>query len=297
MEHRTRWEGIFPILLTTFDEAGKLDIDSQLRLADYLIDSGAHGLGLFGNASEGYTLSGAERVRLMQAIVPHVNHRVPVIISTGHTGTDCAAELGREAEGFGADGLVVLPPYYVKPDATDLLRYYGAISDAVKLPIMVQDAPLLTQVAMPPALLARMAKEIANVQYVKVEAPPTAPKVSEVRKAAGDDLTLFGGLNGQFLLEELRRGARGMMPGSDLVPEFVAIWKAYESGDGKAARELFTRILPLIRFELQPALGVAAMKQNLKHAGIISSATVRHPTRELDSEGLVDLAELRSELR
>ena len=297
MEHRTRWQGIIPILLTTFDEAGRLDIDSQLRLADYLIESGAHGLALFGNASEGYTLSGADRIRLMQAIVPHVNRRVPVIVSAGHTGTDCAAELAREAEGLGADGLVVLPPYYIKPDAGDLMRYYGVVSAAVRIPIMVQDAPLLTQVAMPPTLLARMAKEITNVHYVKVEAPPTAPKVSEVKRAAGDDLTLFGGLNGQFLLEELRRGARGTMPGSDLIPEFVSIWNAHENGDMKTARELFTRILPLIRFELQPALGVAAMKQNLKHAGIIKSATVRHPTKELDSDGLADLADLRVALQ
>jgi 2-keto-3-deoxy-L-arabinonate dehydratase len=295
--HQARWKGIFPILLTTFDEAGRLDVDSQLRLADYLIESGAHGLGLFGNASEGYTLSGPERLRLMQVILPHVNRRVPVIVSTGHTGTDCAAELGREAEGLGADGLVVLPPYFVKPDGAGLMRYYAAVSDAVKIPIMVQDAPLLTQVTMPPMLLARMAKEIANVLYVKVEAPPTAPKVSEVREVAGDDLTLFGGLNGQFLLEELRRGACGTMPGSDLIPEFVLIWNMHQRGDTKAARELFTRILPLIRFELQPALGVAAMKQNLKQAGVITSATVRHPTRELDSEGLTDLAELRAALK
>jgi 2-keto-3-deoxy-L-arabinonate dehydratase len=298
MEQRqTGWKGVFPVLLTTFDEAGRLDIDSQLRLADYLIESGAHGLALFGNASEGYTLSGAERVQLMQAILPHVNRRVPVIVSTGHTGTDCAAELSREAEGLGADGLVVLPPYFVKPDGADLMRYYGAISDAVQIPIMVQDAPLLTQVAMPAALLARMAAEIANVLYVKIEAPPTTRKVSEVRQAVGEDLTLFGGLNGNFLLEELRRGARGTMPGSDLIPEFVAIWNAHESSDIQVARELFTRALPLIRFELQPALGVAAMKQNLKHARIIASATVRHPTRELDAEGLAELAELRDALK
>jgi 2-keto-3-deoxy-L-arabinonate dehydratase len=291
------WKGVFPILLTTFDDAGRLDISSQLRLADYLIESGAHGLALFGNASEGYTLSGAERVELMRKILPHINGRVPVIVSSGHTGTDCAADLSREAQDLGADGLMVLPPYYVKPDGEGVIRYYSAISDAVQIPIMVQDAPLLTQVAMPPSLLARMAKEIANIRYVKVEAPPTAPKVSSVRQAADEDLVIFGGLNGQFLLEEFRRGARGTMPGSDLIPEFVAIWNAYESGDHQNALTLFTSALPLIRFELQPALGVAAMKQNLKRAGIIASAAVRHPTRELDREGMTELADLRDALQ
>lgn len=290
------WRGIVPILLTTFDERGELDIDSQLRLADYLLDSGAHGIALFGNASEGYTLSAAERVLLMRKLIPHVNGRVPVIVSSGHTGTLCAVELSREAEDLGADGLMILPPYFVKPDGPGLFAYYQAISEAVRIPIMVQDAPLLTQVNMPAAALAKMGKELKQVQYVKVEAPPTAPKVTEVGTAAGDDLVLFGGLNGQFLLEELGRGAQGTMPGSDLIPEFVAIWDAYERGDADEARRLFTRALPLIRFELQPALGVAAMKQNLKTRGVIAHATVRQPTRELDQAGLKELAELRSAL-
>lgn len=290
------WRGVVPILLTTFDDRGELDMRSQLDLLEYLLESGAHGIALFGNASEGYTLSAAERLFLMRNIIPRLKGKVPVIVSTGHTGTRCAVELSREAEDLGADGLMILPPYYVKPNGPGLLTYYRTISDAVRIPIMVQDAPLLSQVNMPPALLAKMGKEIEQVRYVKVEAPPTAPKVSEVAAAAGDSLVLFGGLNGQFLLEELKRGAQGTMPGSDLTSEFVAIWNAHNRGDAQEARRLFTRVLPLIRFELQPALGVAAMKQNLKTRGVITHATVRHPTRELDTAGLEELKEIRNAL-
>ena len=290
------WRGVFPILLTTFDEQGELDLKSQVQLADYLLEKGAHGIALFGNASEGYTLSPEERRLLMKELIPRLQGKVPVIVSTGHTGTRCAVELSREAEDFGADGLMILPPYYVKPDGAGVMHYYASISEAVTIPIMVQDAPLLTQVAMPPAALARMGKELGQVKYVKVEAPPTAPKITDVAAAAGDNLTLFGGLNGQFLLEELRRGAQGTMPGSDLIPEFVAIWNAHEKGDADEARRLFTQALPLIRFELQPALGVAAMKQNLMARGVIAHATVRHPTRELDGPGLEELRELSAAL-
>jgi len=292
----SRWEGVFPILLTTFEEDGSLDLKSQLQLVDYLLAAKAHGIALFGNASEGYTLSNAERVELMRKIIPHVRRRVPVIVSSGHTGTDCAAALSKEAQDLGADGLMILPPYYLKPDGAGLMHYYKVISNAVSIPMMVQDAPLMTQVAMPPALLARMAEEIEHVQYAKIEAAPTAVKVSEVRDAAGDKLTLFGGLNGQFLLEELNRGATGTMPGSDLIPQFVELWDAYRSGNADDARKIFRRILPLIRYELQPGLGVSAMKLNLKKLGVVKTSAVRHPTRALDRKGVEELAELRAEV-
>ena len=289
--------GVFPILNTTFHDDGSLDLESQVRLVHHLLEAGAHGLGLFGNASEGYALAGDERRTLMSLIAREVNGRVPLVVSSGHTGTDMAVRAGKEAQDQGAGALMVLPPYYMKTDADGLMRYFGAISDAVSIPIMAQDAPLMTQVAMPPALLARMGREIEHVRYVKVEAPPTAPKVTAVRKAAGESLVLFGGLNGQFLIEELMRGARGTMPGSDLIPEFVEMWDRMEAGDRDGAWDVFVRVLPLIRFELQPGLGVSAMKHNLQAAGVIRGARVRHPTGTLDAEGVAELSHLNRQMK
>ncbi len=289
--------GVYPILATTFHDDGSIDLDSQIRLVEFLIEQGAHGLGLFGNASEGYALTGTERVGLMKEIAKAVNGRVPLVASSGHTGTDPAVELSKEMEGLGADALMVLPPYLLKPDAEGLMRYFDAIGKAVSIPIMVQDAPLMTQVPMPPPLLARMAREIEAVNYVKVEAPPTAPKFTAVASAAGDALTLFGGLNGNFFIEETHRGARGTMPGSDMTADFVAIWDALERGDTDAAWSLYTRILPLIRFELQPGMGVSAMKHNLHAAGVIASTRVRQPTTSLDAAAQQELAVLRERTR
>ncbi len=288
-------EGIYPILNTTFQEDGSLDLASQERLVDHLLESGAHGLGLFGNASEGYALLGEERQALLRPIAKQVNGRVPLVVSSGHTGTDAAVALSREAEDLGASALMVLPPYFLRTDADGLMRYFAAISDAVQIPIMIQDAPLMTQVAMPAALLARMGREIERVRYVKVEAPPTAPKVSAVVAAGGP--VVFGGLNGQFMIEEIQRGARGMMPGSDLIPEFVKVWNLLEGGETAAAWRLFTCMLPLLRFELQPGLGVSAMKHNLVAAGIIRCARVRHPTASLEERSLTELAFLREFVR
>jgi 2-keto-3-deoxy-L-arabinonate dehydratase len=290
------FRGIFPIVNTPFHEDGSIDFESQRRLIHFLIDAGAHGLGLFGNASEGYTLAGAERAELLKIILEETNGRAPVIVSSGHTGTDVAVALSREAEAAGADAVMVLPPYYFKPDAEGVFQYFRAISEAIRIPIMVQDAPLMTQVAMGSALLARMARELENVRLAKIEAPPTAPKVSEVAALANGALTIFGGLNGQFLIEELQRGAVGTMPGSDMPDVFARIWNLYQSGEVKEARAEFTRYLPLIRYELQPGLGVSVMKHNLRDAGIIASARVRHPTRSLDAAGVRELRELREGL-
>lgn len=285
--------GVYPILATPFHDDASIDFEGQDRLVDHLLESGVHGLGAFGNAGEGYALLPDERRRLLDAIVKRVAGQVPVIVGVGATGTDAAADACRVAEEQGASGLMVLPPYYMRPDADGLLYFYQEIDDAVQIPIMVQDAPLMSQVNMPPALLARVARETQRVEYVKAEAPPTAPKVERILEAAEDQLTVFGGLNGHFLIEEHGRGARGTMPASDMAPLYVAIWDALESGQVADAWETFRRALPLIRFELQPGLGVAAVKSSLVLEGVIDSGRTRHPTRELDRRGIAELLALR----
>jgi len=295
MSDRKELAGVFPILATTFHDDGSLDLESQASLVRHLCAQGAHGLGLFGNASEGYTLSDDERATLLKLVRETVGPDFPLIASSGHSGTQQAVESSRRAEALGADALMVLPPSFMKTDADGLMFYFDAISKAVNIPVMVQDAPLMTQVVMPAALLCRMGREIENVVYAKVEAPPTAPKMTAVVKGGG--ITAFGGLNGNFYIEEYNRGARGMMPGSDMIGDFVRIWDALEAGDQAGAWRIFTRILPLIRFELQPGLGVSAMKHNLKAAGVIRSSFVRHPTGSCDAAGWAELDFLRELVR
>ncbi|MFN7924630.1 MAG: dihydrodipicolinate synthase family protein [Bryobacteraceae bacterium] len=288
--------GVFPIVVTPFHDDGSVDYESLDRLIDHLLAQGAHGLGLFGNASEGYTLLANERIEMLKRIVKRADGRVPLVASSGHTGTDAAVALSKEAQDLGANALMVLPPYLLKPDGDGLLFYFAAISKAVSIPIMVQDAPLMTQVAMPAALLARMAREIEHVRSAKVEAPPTAPKIGALRDSLGDrsaDFAIFGGLNGQFLIEEFERGAVGTMPSSDITATYVEIWRCLERSQTAEAWRHFTEALPLIRYELQPGLGVSAAKHNLMALGVLKSARVRHPTQELNAAGLRELTALR----
>ena len=139
----SNYAGIYPIALTTFDEHYEVDEHSQLALINYLLECGAHGIAIFGNASEGYTLSEAEKSRLMSLIIKEVRKRVPVFVSTGHTGTHVAVKLSKAAQAAGADGLMILPPYFLKPSAEDLFGYYKMISEAVSIPIWVGSAKSL----------------------------------------------------------------------------------------------------------------------------------------------------------
>ena len=288
--------GVYPIVVTPFHDDGSVDFDSLSNLVEHLLEQGAHGLGLFGNASEGYALLAEERIEMLRLITRRVNGRVPLVVSSGHTGAEGAVALSREAEDQGANALMVLPPYLLKPDADGLYSYFEAISRAVNIPIMVQDAPLMTQVAMPVPLMVRMARELEHVRAAKVEAPATAPKIGALRAALGSEATrfdIFGGLNGQFLIEEFQRGAVGTMPSSDITSTYVAIWEHLERDETAQAWSKFTKALPLIRYELQPGLGVSAAKHNLVAASVIRTAIVRNPTQSLDKAGLAELAVLR----
>lgn len=287
--------GILPIVNTTFHPNGSLDLESQVRLVRHLVQQNVHGVALFGNASEGYTLSEDERTTILKVVLKEVAGRIPVIVSTGHTGTDQAVRQSVHAQEMGADAVMVLPPYLLKPDGQGVFEYFQAISDAINIPILVQDAPLMTQVPMPVPLLARMGKTLENVLYAKVEAPPTGPKITDLVEQAGDSIVALGGLNAHFLIEELDRGAQGTMPGCDLCDAFVKIWNLYQAGERSLARQHFNRYLPLIRYELQPGLGVSVMKHNLMRLGVIACARVRHPTRTLDLTAQKEVAELWEE--
>ncbi len=192
-----QFAGVFPILATTFRDDGSLDIESQLSLARHLLAAGAHGFGLFGNASEGYTLTAAERREILQAVVREVDGRVPLVVSSGHTGTAAAVELGKQAEDMGAAGLMVLPPYLMKTDGEGLLHYYGEVGRAVKIPVMVQDAPLMTQVALPPPLLARMVNETPNADLVFSDG---GPGNLAFHRPSGVVNSLIGGLRTSLIL-------------------------------------------------------------------------------------------------
>ncbi len=203
-DHKTL-AGVLPILVTPFDDEGRLDEESLRNLVEFFIARGCHGLTVLGIAGEVHKLSDAERQRLVEVVVDQARGRVPVVVGTGHSGFEVAAELSRAAEAAGADALLVMPPYVIRPDPDGIYEYYKTIAEAVNIPIVVQDEPTTTGVNLPAALIARLG-EIPGVAYAKVEAQPTPPKFTAIRKLSADRLGLFGGAWGPLFL-------RGAVPG------------------------------------------------------------------------------------
>ena len=134
-------QGIIPILVTPFDADGRVDEDSLRRLIEFNLKAGVHGLGV-AIGSEIFKLSDAERMQVIRCVVEQVRGRVPVVVNTGASGTDLAIAFSRAAEAAGADALMIMPPAFLPAGAAEVLEYFRAISDAVDIPIFLQDTPL-----------------------------------------------------------------------------------------------------------------------------------------------------------
>ncbi len=184
--HR-RYQGVFPVVPTIFDEHGGLDLPGQFRAIDFMIDAGSDGLAILANFSEQFVLSDHEREVLTKAILEHVAGRVPVIVTTTHCSTRVCAERSRQAQDLGAAMVMIMPPYHgatIRIGEPGIFAFYRAVSDAIDIPIMIQDAPV-SGTALSAPFLARMATEIPHVAYFKIETPGAATKLREIIRLAG----------------------------------------------------------------------------------------------------------------
>ncbi len=294
MTESAAMRGVFPILVTPFDERSRVDEESLRRLVELNISAGVHGLGV-ALGSEIFKLSEAERGQVTRIVVEQVAGRVPVVINTGAPGTELAVHYSRMAEQDGADALMVIPPSFMPAGPAEVRAYYRAISDAAGIPIFLQDTPAAP---ISPALARQIAEECEWVRYIKVETVPIATKVADAVAQAGDRLAVFGGAGGDYFIEELRRGSVGTMPFCSQPEAFVAVWNAYQRGDERTARELFNRVIaPLNRITGQGAgIFYYVHKELLRRRGVIRTATVRAPAPPVDELTRRELEQLIAEL-
>lgn len=287
-------QGVFPILVTPFDEQGRIDEESLRRLVDFNINAGVHGLGV-ALGSEIFKFSESERDLVTQIVVSQVRQRVPVVINTGAPGTDLAVQYSRRAEEVGADALMIIPPAFMPAGPTEVLEYYRSISDAVTIPIFLQDVPAAPISA---ALARQIAESCQYVRYIKVETVPVTTKVAEMVAKAGDQLTVFGGAGGGYFIEEMRRGSMGTMPFCSQPEAFVQVWKLVQNGDEDAARALFDQVIaPVNRIASQGAgIFYHVHKELLRQRGIIATAKVRSPAPPVDEVTQRELQDLISDL-
>jgi 2-keto-3-deoxy-L-arabinonate dehydratase len=274
--------GLVPVLATPFTSDGELDLRSLRGLTEFQLAHGADGVAVGGMASEAFALTADERLRVLREVVDVVGGALPVVSGVNATSTVTAVEQAREAVAGGADALMVLPPYMVKPSAAQVVDFYAEVGSAADVDVMVQDAPTSTGVTLPVSVLVELSK-LDNVTSVKVEAAPTARKVGEVVDAVGDEeFAVLGGLNAQSCLAEYERGAIGTMPACEFTDELAVVLADWTSGETARARSGFQRLLPLILLGLQSGIAWAVHKEVLVRRGIIADATVRAPAAPLD---------------
>ena len=284
MASHVKLRGCIPILVTPFSEDGALDLASLRREIDWVIAEGASGVACLAIASEGYKLTEAERDQVVTSTVRDVAGRVPVIASADGPGVEPATDRARRAARLGADVLMVLPPYFVKPDADGMVSYYAQVADTSGIPVMLQDAPQLTGVAMNPSLWARMVEETPGFRYVKVEGMPQGPTISEAIRLCRGRLGVFCGWGGLSLLDALERGAVGNMPAPNFTRFFAEVQRLWDEGNRAEAERQFDAGLPFVVWSMQSIdHSVAAAKEELRRRGVIASARLRQPALPLDT--------------
>ncbi|MBM2771196.1 dihydrodipicolinate synthase family protein [Burkholderia anthina] len=273
------YRGVFPVVPTIFADDGRLDLDGQRRCVDFMIDAGSDGLCVLANFSEQFSLADDERDAVMHCVLEHVAGRVPVIVTTSHFGTTVCAQRSRRAQDAGAAMVMVMPPYHgatFRASETAIVEFFRAVSDAIDIPIMIQDAPA-SGTHLSAALLARMAIEIPNVSYFKIEVPQAAAKLRELIALGGD--AIVGPWDGEeaiTLMADLEAGATGAMTGGAYPDGIRAILDAWVAGDAAEAERRYQRWLPLINHENRQG-GIATAKALMKAGGVIASDAVRHP--------------------
>jgi 4-hydroxy-tetrahydrodipicolinate synthase/2-keto-3-deoxy-L-arabinonate dehydratase len=274
-----RYRGLFPVVPTTFTESGELDLASQKRCVDFMIDAGSQGLAILANFSEQFLLADDEREILTRTILEHVAGLVPVVVTTTHFSTRVCAERSKRAQQMGAAMLMVMPPYHgatFRVPERQSFEFYQRLSDAVDIPIMVQDAPA-AGTPLSAEFLARMAREIEHVAYFKIETAGAAAKLRELIRLGGEAIEgPWDGEEAITLLPDLEAGATGAMTGGGYPDGIRTILDAWSTGRRDDAIVAYERWLPLINIENRQC-GFLAAKALMKEGGVIACEAPRHP--------------------
>jgi 4-hydroxy-tetrahydrodipicolinate synthase len=275
-----RLEGVFSVLPTAFHEDGGLDLDGTAALARAHVAAGVAGLTSLGVMGEAAELTEAERTQVLATVLAAAGG-TPVVVGVTGPAADVVASRARAAADAGVAGVMV------SPTATLPLARAVAAAAAAAIPVVVQDFPAGSGVAVTAGDIVEVALAEPLVVGAKVESPPTSGTVATLRTRC-PDLGVVGGLGGLFLIDELRAGATGAMTGLAAPEHLVSIVGSFASDPAGAERE-WTALLPLIRLEAFPPLNLAARKEVWRIRGVIASARCRLAGARLDERARDDV--------
>jgi dihydrodipicolinate synthase/N-acetylneuraminate lyase len=288
--------GIVPIVAASFTDSGSLDEDSFQSLVRHLMETGASALTLFGLATEFYKLADNDRSRMQKLLLDETARSTSVagIISITDHSWEVASLRARTAEEQGADGLMVLPPYFLGPSEDAILEHLKRVIGSVKIPVIVQYAPVQTGVRISPEVFLKLNDALPNAEFVKVETQPPGRYVSQLVDRSQGKLKSLVGYAGVQMPDVLARGAVGIQPGCSFTEIYVELWRLWGT-DKIAFQNLHDRLLPYINYWMQGVeLIIKVEKVILKRRGIIASDYCRSPSYMLDEHELRQIEKFMS---
>jgi 4-hydroxy-tetrahydrodipicolinate synthase len=292
-----QFRGSYTVTITPFSEDGKkIDLGAWRRFVDWQIKTGVPGLIILGTTGEFLTVSDEERRMFVEATVKHVRGRIPVLVGTMNAYTPIAVRYSREAEELGADGLMIIPPYYYTPTDEEIFAYYRAICEKVSIPIMLYNNPFTSNVDMSAKLVARLTRAFEQIRYIK-EASQDVARVYDIIEETKGAMTVFAG---ERIVESYLYGAVGYVnPYGNYIPrashricDFIIEGRLEEA---KKIERLIGRMQAVIN-EGHPTYGHQCYSKALAAAAGYPVGDVRPPLttfRELGKEGEARLKKLK----
>jgi dihydrodipicolinate synthase/N-acetylneuraminate lyase len=277
--------GVLPVFQTPWLDDETLDLETLEREIAWLYECGAHGI-VMAMVSETLRLSSEEREELASAACRFGKDGGVVVISVGAESSKLAERYARHAENSGADAVMAIPPVSVAIGESELLGYYKRIIEAIRIPVIVQDASGYVGKPMPIAMQAKLLEEFGPERVLyKPEASPIGPKLSELRDATNGRARVFEGTGGIALVDSFKRGVVGTMPGADLIRAVVPLWHALKQSDAAKADRIHGPLAALVSMQTSLDAFLAVEKHLLVRQGIFKNTVIRGPVGfHLDEE-------------
>ncbi|MEX1020217.1 MAG: dihydrodipicolinate synthase family protein [Litorilinea sp.] len=271
-------KGVFGLLPTPYRDNYEIHTEDLRAVANFCCTSGQHGIVWPVMVGEFYFLGEEERIRGLDVVMEEVNGRLPVVFGCSGVSVPQVLTFARAAQKAGADCIIAMAP--ARTNAQIHMDMYKRMAEVYDGPIMVQNAAAYSPLTGEQIL--KLLDDVPSIEYIKEERPPGPRYISEVYDLVGDRVKcIFGGAAGKFLPDELRRGADGCMPACEIADLLAKVMEIWWQGDETKARELHTRLLPLIIRENHPF-----MRYILKRRGVFTSLVERAPSEAaaLDEE-------------
>lgn len=286
-------KGVYIIAATPFTDEGAVDLQSVDTLTDFYLGCGVHGFTLLGMMGEAHKLTADESLAVVNRVIGRAQGR-QVIVGVSHAGLENVRRLSHEAMIAGASGVMVAPAPGLKGD-DGLYNYYAQVFQALgpDIPVVYQDYPQTTGVFMPVNVFERLVDDFPQLVMLKHEDAPGLAKLTKVRegekKPGRRRVSILVGNGGLYYPQEMRRGADGAMTGFAWPEMLVQVYELFAKGRAEEAEDLFDIYLPLVRHEVQPAIGLALRKEVLFRRGAIKSPKQRAPGSSLTATDKTEL--------